>query len=236
MTSVVQREETRGLIVPPHSAEAEESVLGAVLMSADAANIALEKLHAEDFYRPGPQSVFQAISDLFDANQPIDAVTVSEALRRAGTLERAGGVGFLTRLISSVPASSSIEYYSQIVEEHALRRRLMRVGGELGTIAGAMDEPISQVLDRAEQAVFGVSERRIGDGLAPIDPLLGPAIERAERSEERRVGKECRTRPSPRLHRHPHRLPRPRPQALGSTPHEPADHRGAAGDGEMPRR
>jgi replicative DNA helicase len=188
IVTVVERERTRGLQVPPHSVEAEESVLGAVLMSAEAANLALERLRPDDFYRPVHQSVFQAISDLFDANEPIDAVTVSEALRRAGSLDRAGGVTFLTGLISSVPTASNIEYYSDIVEEHALRRRLLRVGGDLGTLAGAMDEPIAQVLYRAEQAVFAVSERRIGDGLAPIDPLLGPAIEKAE--ELNRLGVE----------------------------------------------
>ena len=179
MTSVAHRDDTR-LAVPPHSAEAEESVLGAVLMSAEATNIALEKLRPDDFYRPVHQSVFSAVVELFDANQPIDAVTVSEAMRRTGALERAGGVGFLTRLIDAVPAASNVEYYSEIVEEHALRRRLMRVAGDIGGIAATMDEPIAQVLDRSEAAVFAVSERRIGDGLAPIDPLLGPAIERAE--------------------------------------------------------
>ena len=179
MTTLVERGAAQ-LQTPPHSAEAEESVLGAVLMSADAANVALEKLHIEDFYLPAHQNVFQAISDLFNANQPIDAVTVSEALRRTGALDRVGGVGFLTGLIDAVPTTSNIEYYASIVEEHALRRRLLRVGGDIGAFATAIDEPIAEVLDRSEQAVFAVSERRIGDGLAPIDPLLGPAIERAE--------------------------------------------------------
>ncbi len=179
MTTVVERGAAR-LQTPPHSAEAEESVLGAVLMSAEAANVALEKLHIEDFYRPNHQNVFQAISDLFNANQPIDAVTVSEALRRTGALDRVGGVGFLTGLIDAVPTTSNVEYYASIVEEHALRRRLLRAGGDIGALATAIDEPIAEVLDRSEQAVFAVSERRIGDGLAPIDPLLGPAIERAE--------------------------------------------------------
>ena len=189
MTSVVEREvRARGLSVPPNSVEAEESVLGSILMSADAANLALEKLHAEDFYRPAHQSIFQAISELFDANQAIDAVTVSEALRRSGALDRIGGVGYLTQLIDSVPTASNIEYYADIVEEHALRRRLLRTGGDIGTLATTMDDPIGQVLDRAEQAVFAVSERRIGEGLAPIDPLLGPAIERAE--ELNRLGSE----------------------------------------------
>jgi replicative DNA helicase len=186
---VVEREGlARGLSVPPNSAEAEESVLGSVLMSADAANLALEKLHAEDFYRPAHQSIFQSISELFDGNQPIDAVTVSEALRRSGALDRVGGVGYLTQLIDSVPTASNIEYYADIVEEHALRRRLLRTGGDISSLATTMDDPIGQVLDRAEQAVFAVSERRIGEGLAPIDPLLGPAIERAE--ELNRLGSE----------------------------------------------
>jgi replicative DNA helicase len=172
----------------PHSIEAEESVLGAVLLSADAANIALEKLHAEDFYRPAHQQIFEAIQGLFDANEPIDAVTVSEILRRDGSLERMGGVDFLTRLLDRVPTASNIEYYAGIVEEHALRRRLMQVGGTIGSLATELKEPIADVLDRSEQEVFLVSERRIGGGLAPIDPLLGPAIEKAE--ELQRLGSE----------------------------------------------
>lgn len=185
MTSLVERAPTRALEVPPHSIEAEESVLGAVLLSADAANIALERLHPEDFYKPAHQQVFEAIRTLFDANEPIDAVTVSEQLRRDGSLERMGGIDFVTRLLDAVPTSSNVEYYAGIVEEHALRRRLMRVGGQIGVIANEMTEPIDEVVDRAEQAVFAVSERRVGDGLAPIDDLLGPAIEKAEEMQRR---------------------------------------------------
>jgi replicative DNA helicase len=186
VTSLVDRPGT--LHTPPHSVEAEESVLGAVLLSSDAANVALEKLHPQDFYRPAHQAIFEAVSSLFDANEPIDAVTVSEALRRTEMLERVGGLGYLTRLIDAVPATSNIDHYAAIVEEHALRRKLMRVGGEVSTIATVMDEPINEVLDRAEQSVFAVSERRIGDGLTPIDPLLAPAIEMAE--ELNRQGSE----------------------------------------------
>jgi len=185
VTSLVERAPTRPLQVPPHSVEAEESVLGAVLLSSDAANVALEKLHADDFYRPAHQQVFESIRVLFDANQPIDAVTVSEHLRRDGSLERMGGIDYLTRLLDAVPTSSNVDYYAGIVEEHALRRRLMRVGGDIGTIANEMTEPIDDVVDRAEQAVFAVSDRRVGDGLALIDNLLGPAIEKAEDLQRR---------------------------------------------------
>ncbi len=184
MTAVYETQ-ARALSAPPHSAEAEESVLGAVLLSADAANIALEKLHPEDFYIPAHQSIFEAITSLFDGNQPIDAVTVSEALRRIDALDRSGGPAYLAQLLDTVPTASNIEHYATIVEEHALRRRLQRVGGDVTQLATRMDDDIASVLDRAEQSVFAVSERRIGDGLAPIDPLLGPAIERAEELNRR---------------------------------------------------
>jgi replicative DNA helicase len=184
MTAVYETR-TAGLSAPPHSVEAEESVLGAVLLSADAANIALEKLHPEDFYIPAHQSIFEAITSLFDGNQPIDAVTVSEALRRIDALDRSGGPAYLAQLLDAVPTASNIEHYAGIVEEHALRRRLQRVGGDVTQLATRMDDDIANVLDRAEQAVFAVSERRVGDGLAPIDPLLGPAIERAEELNRR---------------------------------------------------
>mgnify|MGYP001813619923 FL=1 len=188
MTAVIEPSVARSPRVPPHSLDAEESVLGAILLSGDAANIALEKLHAEDFYKPAHQRIFEVISDLFDANEPIDAVTVSEGLRRDGSLERMGGIDFLTNLIDMVPTTSNMEYYSSIVEEHALRRRLMRVGGDIGVIAGEMTQPIDEVVDKAEQAVFAVAERHVGDGLQAIDDLLGPAIEQAE--ELQRNGSE----------------------------------------------
>ena len=176
------------LRVPPHSVEAEESVLGAVLLDSDAANVAMEKLQSDDFYRPAHQAIFDAVLDLFNKNEPVDAVTVAEALRRAEMLERVGGLSYLTQLIDAVPATSNIEHYAAIVEEHALRRRLMRVGGDIGKLATEVDQPIADVIDKAEQSVYAVSEKQIGEGLAPIDPLLGPAIERAE--ELHRHGEE----------------------------------------------
>ncbi|MBT8212771.1 MAG: replicative DNA helicase [Acidimicrobiia bacterium] len=175
----------RGPRVPPHSVEAEESVLGAVLMSSEAANIALEKLAPEDFYKPAHQLVFEAVRSLFDSNEPIDAVTVNEELRRRSAIDRVGGVNFLTDLLAAVPTTSNVDYYAGIVEEHALRRRLLRAGGEVSELAASVGDEIADVLDMAEQAVFGVSDKRVGDGLSPIDPLLAQAIETAEELHDR---------------------------------------------------
>ncbi len=169
--------------LPPHNVEAEQSVLGAIMLSADAANVVLDKLDPDDFYQPGHQAIFEAIVQLFNANQPIDAITVSDLLRRREELERVGGVGYLTELIDAVPVASNVDYYASIVEDNALRRDLLRAGAVIGDLALLTEEEIASVVDRAEQAVFGVAERRVGRGLAPLGPLLHDTLEVIERLE-----------------------------------------------------
>src|SRR5512137_1590486 len=107
-TQVEPRRVGGGAPVPPHNLEAEESVLGSVMLSADAANLAFERLHAEDFYSPAHQVIFEAIGGLFDGNQPIDAITVADSLRRTGQLDRVGGVNYLTTLLDGVPTTANI--------------------------------------------------------------------------------------------------------------------------------
>jgi len=166
--------------VPPSNIEAEESVLGAVMLSVDAANTVMDRLHPHDFYQPAHQAIFEAVLRLYDSNHPIDAITVSEQLRKQEELDRVGGVSYLTRLIDSVPTASNVDYYSQIVEEASLRRNLMRSGSEIGDLAFHADKDISDVLDLAEKSVFSVAERRIGDGLVPVKPLLSTTLESIE--------------------------------------------------------
>ena len=164
----------------PHNIDAEESVIGAVMLSADAANVALEVLKPDDFYKPAHQSVWEAITALFDGNQPIDPVTVADWLRRKELLDRIGGVGFITRLMEAVPSTSNVDYYAGIVDETSARRRLLRAGSEVGALALKGDMPIDEVLDSAEAEVFAVAERRIGEGLAAIGPMLNATLERIE--------------------------------------------------------
>jgi len=166
--------------VPPHNVEAEESVLGAVMLSAEAAAVALEQLRPEDFYRPAHQSVFEGITALFDGNQAIDAITVSDWLRRNDELERVGGIAFLNHLMDAVPATSNVGYYVEIVDETASRRRLMRAGATVTQIAMQSERPIDEALDSAEAEVFAVADRRVGEGLSRLGPLLQTTLEKIE--------------------------------------------------------
>jgi replicative DNA helicase len=170
---------------PPHSREAEESVIGAVLLSEEAVNEVMDRLHPPDFYIPAHQAIFEAMRELFDGNQAIDAVTVSEALRRRGELEKVGGVSYLARLVDIVPSTSNILYYSGIVEEHAKRRELIRAGATVTDVAFDIDEEIARVLDRAEQAVLSVAERRSAQTLLEVGPLFSDVLEHIELLEQR---------------------------------------------------
>lgn len=159
-------------------------MLGAVLLSEDAVNEVMDRIHPEDFYVPAHQAIFEGMRELFDTSQPIDAVTTSEVLRRKGELEKIGGVAYLTRLVDVVPSTSNIVYYAGIVEEHAKRRELIRAGGTVTDIAFDIDEEIASVLDRAEQTVLAVAERRSSQALLEVGPMFNQVLEQIEALEE----------------------------------------------------
>ena len=169
---------------PPNSREAEESVIGAVLLSEDAVNEVMDRIHPEDFYVPAHQAIYEAMRELFDGNQAIDAVTVSEVLRRKGELEKIGGVTYLAKLVDIVPSTSNVVYYADIVEEHAKRRELIRAGSSVTDVAFDIDEEIASVMDRAEQAVLGVAEKRSAQTLLEVGPMFSEVLEAIESLEE----------------------------------------------------
>lgn len=169
--------------VPPHSREAEESVLGAILLSSDAATDVMDRLGPDDFYVPAHQAIFESMRRLFDGNQAIDAVTLSEDLRRTGELEKVGGVSYLTRLVDVVPVTSNVEWYSAIVEENARRRDLIRAGAVVTSVAFDLDDEIHSVMDRAEQSVLGVAEKRASQAMIEVGPLFSDVLEQIEALE-----------------------------------------------------
>ncbi len=166
--------------IPPHNLEAEESLLGAMLLSRDAIAVAIERCAAEDFYRPSHALVFSAITSLYGKGDPADAVTVAEELRRAGVVEEAGGAAALVALQASTPAISSAGRYAAIIEEHALLRRLIGVAHEIAEIGFSLPDDVTAAVDRAEAMVFEVAQRRASDSVAALKDLLGQSLDRLE--------------------------------------------------------
>ncbi len=171
--------------VPPHDLEAEESLLGAMLLSSDAASAAMEITSAGDFYKPAYGHIFAALHALFERGEPLDAVTVTDELRRSGLLEAVGDPAVLVSLQANTPSIANARHYAHIVEELALLRRLIGVAGEIAEIGYSVPEDVSGAIDQAEQKIFDVAERRTADTIAPLRELLGPGLERIEELKNR---------------------------------------------------
>ncbi len=166
--------------IPPHNLQAEESLLGAMLLSRDAIAAAVETCGPEDFYKPAHGHVFEAVCSLYGQGEPADPVTVADELRRADLLEAIGGPATLISLQANTPATTNAARYARIVEEHALLRRLIGVAGEIAEMGYSLPDDISAAIDRAESMVFEVAERRVTDTLKPLHDLLADSLDRLE--------------------------------------------------------
>ncbi len=171
--------------VPPHNLAAEESLLGAMLLSKDAIATAVELVDADDFYKPAHGHIFEAVASLFSAGEPVDPITVAEELNRAGLLDGVGGPATLVSLQASTPATSNAARYAKIVEEHSLLRRLIRVAGDIAELGYELPDDVTKAVDLAESMVFQVAQRRVTDSTAPIRDLLGGTLDRLEQLYER---------------------------------------------------
>jgi replicative DNA helicase len=167
--------------VPPHNLDAEESLLGAMLLSRDAIVAATEVgLSADEFYKPGHGHIFDAITSLYGAGEPSDPVTVAEELRRAGLLEAVGGPAVLVSLQATTPATSNAARYARIISELSLLRRLIGVASEIAEIGYSVPDDVLSAVDRAESMVFDVAQRRVTDSMSPIKELLDASLTRLE--------------------------------------------------------
>ncbi len=166
--------------LPPQNIEAEQAVLGSLLIDRDAIVKIAPYLRPEDFYREGHGQVYAAILDLHERREPADFVTLTDELERQGKLDTAGGPAYLTSLINSVPTSIHVEHYAHIVERTAVLRRLIEAAGKIAGLAYEESEDVDVVVDRAEQILFEVSQQRSSRGLTPIKRLLTEYYDRIE--------------------------------------------------------
>jgi replicative DNA helicase len=171
------------LKLPPHSPEAEQSVLGGLLLENAAADRVGDILGADDFYSDAHRAVFNAIMGLIADNKPADVVTVGVALSSLKKLDYIGGMAYLGALVENVPTAANIRRYAEIVRERAILRRLAAAGGEIADAAyNPMGRSVREVLDHAETKVFEIAEHgaRGQQGFQELRPLLTQAVERIE--------------------------------------------------------
>ncbi len=166
---------------PPQDIAAEQSVLGGMLLSKDAIADVVEVVRSTDFYRPAHQTIYDVVVDLYGKGEPADPITVSAELTRLGELGRVGGAPYLHTLLSSVPTAANAGYYARIVAEQAVLRRLVEAGTrivQLGYATGMGD--VDDVVDRAQQAIYDVTEKRSNEDYALLEDLMQPTMDELE--------------------------------------------------------
>jgi replicative DNA helicase len=167
--------------VPPHNLQAEESVLGAILLSRESLGAVIEKgLRYDDFYKPAHQQIYDTAVSVFTTGGPVDTITVADELGRAGLLDSVGGVESLHALQNLTPSIANAPHYAEIVQDAAMLRRLIMVAGEIAEIGYSGPESVAAAIDEAESRVFRVADRRISNTYVEIGELLKQAIERIE--------------------------------------------------------
>ena len=174
---------TDSLRVPPHSIQAEQSVLGGLMLDNYAWDQVADRITEVDFYRREHQLIFRSVASLAEQSQPFDVITLSEELEQHGKLNEAGGLAYLSSLAKDTPSAANIRAYADIVREHSVKRQLIRVGTEIAD-SGFQTEGLSsaELLDRAEGRVFEIAEQgaRGQGGFEPLKNLLTKAVDRIE--------------------------------------------------------
>lgn len=166
--------------VPPQNMEAEESVLGSMLIEAGAVLTASEMLSPEDFYKENHRIIFRRILEMTETQEAVDMVTLSDKLRATGELERVGGMSELARLANFVPTAANVEYYAKIVADKAVTRRLIGAATEIASSAYRGSEDLDELLDKAEQEIFQVAQRRTRQSYVVLKDVLVETLERLE--------------------------------------------------------
>jgi replicative DNA helicase len=166
---------------PPQDNAAEQSVLGGMLLNKDAIADVVEVLKAQDFYRPAHQVVFDVILDLYGRGEPADAITVGAELTKNGDAGRVGGLPYLHTLVSAVPTAANAGYYAKIVAELAILRRLVEAGTRIVQLGySAEGQEVDEIVDRAQQAIYDVTERRTSEDYTLLADLMNPTMDELE--------------------------------------------------------
>ncbi len=165
---------------PPQDVQAEQSVLGAMLLSKDAIGDVAEIVRGHDFYRPAHEQIYSAIVDLYGRGEPADAITVADELAKRGELGRIGGHIYLHDLLSTVSIASNAAYYAEIVREKAILRRLVEASMKIAQLGYSGQGDVSGIVDAAQQAIYSVAEGKTGEDYQPLSALMEATLDEIE--------------------------------------------------------
>lgn len=172
----------------PRDTELEEAVLGALMLEKDAYTTVCDILKAECFYEPANRKVYEAIQTLGASQQPIDMLTVTEQLRRNGTLDEVGGPVFISELTSRVASGAHVEYHARIVAQKYLARELVTFASEIEKKAFDESNDVDDLLQEAEGRLFEISQRNVKKDVTQVDPVISQAIEQIQLAANRASG------------------------------------------------
>ena len=172
--------------IPPQHLEAEEFVLGAILIDNQAMNKVLEVLSPSAWYREAHRKIFQAMIELTEVNEAIDQVTVSECLRRRNELDQIGGAAYLAKLVAQVPTAANVRHHAKIVQEKALLRNLITVATDIVASGYRDSEKVEDLIDQAERSIFEIAERKMRPSFVPVREIVKASFETIERLYEKK--------------------------------------------------
>ncbi|MGP0576191.1 replicative DNA helicase [Paenibacillus peoriae] len=166
--------------IPPQNLEAEQAVIGSILLQSEALITAMERVQTEDFYDKAHQMIYEAMIELGESGQPIDLVTLTSKIQDKGQLEDIGGVSYLAKLAHGVPTAANVDYYAQIIEEKAMLRRLIRAATQIVSEGYSSGEDVAGMLSDAERKIMEISNGRSGSGFIAIRDVVMEVFDRVE--------------------------------------------------------
>jgi len=166
--------------IPPHNLEAEQAVLGSMMLDKEAVYTATGILLPEDFYKESHQVMYKALLDLDSRGEPIDMITLTEELRQKNNLDKVGGIGYVAAIANTVPTAANVRYYADIVAEKAILRSLIRSTTNIANRCYEDREDTYELLDNAEKMVLEIAGKRNATGLVPLKQVLGDTLEKIE--------------------------------------------------------
>ena len=166
--------------LPPQNVEAEQSIIGAILIDNEALPKALEIIGIDDFYKTSHRKIFRSMVELFDRNEPIDLITLTDFMKRSDELEAVGGVSYLSSLVNMVPTAANIKYHSKIVREKGLLRSLLRSATEIASKVYEDNLEAEEMVDYAEKSIFDISDKRVKASFITLKELIKSSFEMIE--------------------------------------------------------